>query len=263
MSDMSSMLASISNVLPVLAAGPVIGLLATLFIAGMARGFSGFGAALIFIPLGSAIVGPNIASPLLLVIDMVVAASMLPDALRKADKKEVGIMAIGAALTVPVGTVALVAVDGVVVRWAISVTAILFLAFLISGWRYQGRPSALAAVGVGAMAGLFSGAAQLGGPPVVAYWLGGKADIATVRANIVVYFALSSVLTAVSYVFAALLSGQIFLLALIGAPFYALGLFAGARCFGLASDRTFRRASYVLIGLAAVTSLPLLDGIIS
>lgn len=39
------------------------------FLAGLARGFSGFGAALIFIPLASAIVGPRIASVVLLVVD--------------------------------------------------------------------------------------------------------------------------------------------------------------------------------------------------
>ena len=41
------------------------------FLAGLARGFSGFGAALIFIPLASAIVGPRVASAVLLVVDAV------------------------------------------------------------------------------------------------------------------------------------------------------------------------------------------------
>ncbi|MBB2675200.1 UNVERIFIED_ORG: putative membrane protein YfcA [Rhizobium esperanzae] len=37
----------------------IYALMAFAFIAGLARGFSGFGAALIFIPLGGAIIGPN------------------------------------------------------------------------------------------------------------------------------------------------------------------------------------------------------------
>ena len=36
-------------------------------VAGLARGFSGFGAALIFMPAGSALVGPAVAAPVLLV----------------------------------------------------------------------------------------------------------------------------------------------------------------------------------------------------
>jgi uncharacterized membrane protein YfcA len=259
MPDLSSLVASIQSALPVHSSGQLAALLVTLFIAGLARGFSGFGAALIFIPLGSALAGPGVASPLLLVIDTVAAASLLPGAIRKADKKDVGAMSLGALLTVPLGAAALIYVDATIVRWAISVTAILFLFFLISGWRFKGEPTLLIAVLVGAIAGVFSGAAQLGGPPVVAYWLGGKGNIATVRANIVLYFAISSIFTAVTYVFASLLTRQVFLLALISAPFYAVGLMLGARSFGLASERTFRLTSYILIGIAAFTSLPLLD----
>src|ERR1700730_12593677 len=42
-------------------------LLASAFIAGLARGFSGLGAALIFMPLASSVVGPKLAAPLLLI----------------------------------------------------------------------------------------------------------------------------------------------------------------------------------------------------
>ena len=46
-------------------------LAAAAFIAGLARGFSGFGAALIFMPLASVVVTPQVAAPLLLVVDAV------------------------------------------------------------------------------------------------------------------------------------------------------------------------------------------------
>ena len=43
-------------------------------------------------------------------------------------------------------------------------------------------------------------------------------------------------------------------------PSYLLGTWAGAALFGLASEETFRRATYAMIALAAVIALPLLDG---
>ena len=52
------------------------------FLAGLARGFSGFGAALIFVPFGSAILGPRVTAPLLLVVDLVMASPMIPRAWR-------------------------------------------------------------------------------------------------------------------------------------------------------------------------------------
>jgi uncharacterized protein len=260
---MSILAQSLQVIHDTLAAYPtktLILLFGSVLVAGVARGFSGFGAALIFVPLASALVGPKMASPILLVIDTICAASLLPDAARKADRKDVGAMSVGALVAVPAGVALLVHVDPVVVRWVISATASGFLILLMSGWRYKGKPSAPLAVCVGAVAGIFSGAAQLGGPPVVAYWLGGVNTISIVRANIVLYFAISSIFTGVSYLYAGLLIRDVFLFAAICGPLYAVGLFIGARSFGLASDQTFRRICYGLIGLAAAISLPLMDG---
>ena len=163
----------------------IYALMAFAFIAGLARGFSGFGAALIFIPLGGAIVGPKLISPVLLVIDGLATLGMIPDAWRNSNRREVFVMAAGAVLGVPARTVVLTLMDPLVLRWIICGTAICLLALLISGWRYHGEPSAPLSSGVGLLAGLFSGAAQLGGPPVVAYWLGGKSNFQRVRANVI------------------------------------------------------------------------------
>ena len=48
-------------------------------------------------------------------------------------------------------------------------------------------------------------------------------------------------------------------LSLIVGPVYCVGLFIGARMFGVASETLFRRVCYSLIALAAIVSLPALD----
>ncbi|WP_312858615.1 sulfite exporter TauE/SafE family protein [Rhizobium sp. G21] len=97
------------------------------FVAGLARGFSGFGAALIFVPLASAVVGPRMAGPILLVIDIVASFPLIPDAFGKADKQAVGLMSMGAVVAVPLGVLALMHFDPLATRWGISLTAIGFL----------------------------------------------------------------------------------------------------------------------------------------
>lgn len=240
----------------------IYALMAFAFIAGLARGFSGFGAALIFIPLGGAIVGPKLVSPILLVIDGVATLGMIPPAWRSANRREVFIMAAGAALGVPAGTAILALLDPMLLRWSIAIIAISLLALLISGWRYHGAPSAPLTSGVGLIAGLFSGAAQLGGPPVIAYWLGGKSDRARVRANVVLYFSISTVFSVISYYVGGLFVPAVFALTVIILPSYAIGLYGGSKLFGLAEERTFRIACYVLIGVAAIVGMPLLDGVL-
>lgn len=255
----ATLLAKIATALP---EHGLYALLVCTFIAGLARGFSGFGAALILIPVGGSIVGPKIISPVLLVIDTIAAAGMLPAAWRGANRREVFTMASGALIGVPLGTAALALADPLILRWAITVVSALMLILLVSGWRYHGQPRAPLTAGVGGIAGVFSGAAQLGGPPVVAYWLSGASDMLVIRSNLMLYFVISSALTAVTYLISGLFVEQVFALTLVVLPLYAGGLYAGSRLFGLAKPSTFRIICYVLIGASAILGMPALDGLL-
>ena len=136
------------------------------FVSGTARGFSGFGSALIFIPLASSIIGARLASPLLLVIDFVAAAPLIPNGWRHADRRDVGTMLLGSVVGVPIGAWALTQMDPLAVRWMIVALIVPMLALLMSGWRYRGTPTAAITAAVGALAGFFNGVAQVGGPPI-------------------------------------------------------------------------------------------------
>jgi uncharacterized protein len=228
--------------------------------ASLARGFSGFGAALIFVPLVSALLGPQVAVPLLLVTDSVMTAAMIPAAVRTADRRDVLTMALGAFVGVPAGIWLLTSLDPVLLRWAIVGLAGVMLWVLLSGWRYRNRPTAPLTVLVGLISGFCSGAAQIGGPPVVAYWLSGQSPAQVVRANIIFYFAITSLISGVGYVWGGLITWQILTLALIIAPIYGAGTWIGSRMFGLAAEQTFRRICLAMIAGATLISMPILDG---
>jgi uncharacterized membrane protein YfcA len=226
-------------------------------VAGLARGFSGFGAALIFMPAASALVTPVVAAPVLLVADGILSLGFLPSAWRLARRRDVALMAAGAALGVPLGTLVLGHADPVPLRWAIAGLAFAMLLLLASGWRYHGTPRPGVTATVGCVSGVFGGLAQLSGPPVVAYWLSGKEGHDTMRASIILFFGATTLFTFVSYLAAGIITAQSLWLAALVAPAYAAGLFAGARAFGLASPVAFRRLSLLLIALSVGTSLPI------
>jgi uncharacterized membrane protein YfcA len=226
-------------------------------VAGLARGFSGFGAALIFMPAASALVTPALAAPVLLLADGVLSMGFLPKAWRLARRKDVGVMAAGAVIGVPLGTVILNHADPLPLRWAIAAIAFAMLLLLASGWRYHGAPRPGVTALVGCISGVFGGLAQLSGPPVVAYWLSGKETHATMRASIILFFGATTLFTFVSYLATGIITAQSLWLAAVVAPAYAAGLFAGSRAFGLASPETFHRLALLLIATSVVTSLPL------
>jgi len=242
--------------------GALLFLAASALTAGLARGFSGFGGALIFVPLASAAVGPRAAAPLLLIIDAVAAAGLIPNAWRHAGKREVAWMTAGALFGVPLGAWLLTKADPLALRWGLAAAVVVLLLMLISGWRYHGRRTPPVTAGVGLLAGLLSGAAQIGGPPIVAYWLSSALRADVVRANIVLYFAVSTVFSGVAYVAGGLITETVLVLALLVGPVYGLGIYLGSRLFGLASETMFRQICYALIGIAAALSLPVLDNLL-
>jgi hypothetical protein len=90
----------------------------------------------------------------------------------------------------------------------------------------------------------------------VSYWLGTDTPPAKLRANIILYFAASTVLSLASSLWGGLFSAQIFQIALFAGREYGLGTFLGKRVFGLASPRLFRNASLGLITLEIALSEP-------
>ncbi|MBV1796863.1 sulfite exporter TauE/SafE family protein [Siccirubricoccus sp. G192] len=229
---------------------------------GLARGFSGFGAALIFVPLASVALGPQRAAPLMLVMEAVAIAALTPGAWRLADRREVGWLSLGALLGTPIGAAVLVAADPLALRWGVAGVILALLGLVMSGWRFRGRPAPPLAIGVGLAGGVLGGVAMVSGPPVIAYLLGREATAQRVRASFALYLAAGGVVAGLAYAVAGLLTPALLAPFLVAAPAYGLGIWGGVRVFGLASEHAFRLACYAMIALAALLSLPAWDGVL-
>ena len=239
-----------------------IAICAVAFVSGTARGFSGFGSALIFMPLASSIAGPRLVAALLLIIDFIAAAPLLPNAWKQADRKATAVMVAGALVGVPIGTYFLTRLEPVTTRWIISAFVFALLMLLISGWRYRGKDHAAVSVAVGSLSGFCSGLAQTGGPPIVGYWLGRPIASTIARANIMLFFGASDLFSVVSYALTGLITADAIKLSCVVGPVYAIGVWFGASLFGKASEALFRSICYALIAAAVLFGLPALDGVL-
>src|SRR3979411_309486 len=95
---------SLADLLPAdISLNVAIAICAIALVSGTARGFSGFGSALIFMPLASSIAAPRLVAALL-IIDFIGSAPLIPNAWKQADRKATAIMALGALVGVPIGT---------------------------------------------------------------------------------------------------------------------------------------------------------------
>ena len=245
---------------PDVSSSAAIAICAIAFVSGTARGFSGFGAALIFMPLASSMAAPRLVAALLLIIDFVAAAPLIPSAWRQADRKATAVIVLGALIGVPIGTYFLSRLDPVTTRWIISGFVFALLMLLLSGWRYRGRDHAALSIGIGGLSGFCSGLAQTGGPPIVGYWLGRPIASAVARANIFLFFGASDFVSAVSYSVSGLITADAIKFGFMVGPVYGIGVWFGSSLFGKASERLFRAICYALIAAAVLVGLPVLDG---
>jgi uncharacterized protein len=224
-------------------------------VAGVVRGLSGFGAAMILVPILSAVLGPAVAVPLLTAVDGLVTMPLFAAATRRCRWREVVPITLAASATLPIGIAILVYVAPETLRLGISVVILCLLAAIASGWRYAGAPSLPLTLGVGATSGVLGGAAGLIGPPVILFWLGGRNDAALVRANINAFFGLIIVITIVAYAIGGLFTERIVAASLLLAPVYGVSVWIGARGFRHTSDAAYRRFAFALIALIALSSL--------
>src|ERR1700733_571763 len=209
-----------------------IAILAIAFVSGTARGFSGFGSALIFMPLASSLAAPRLVAALLLVIDFIAAAPLVPNAWKHADRSATAVMVAGALVGVPIGTYFLSRLDPVTTRWIISGFVFALLLLLLSGWRYRGKDHPAIAVGIGGVSGFCSGLAQTGGPPIVGYLLGRPIASVVARANIMLFFGASDFFSVVSYALTGLITLDSIKFSLVVGPVYAIGVLLGATLVG-------------------------------
>ncbi|HEV7255383.1 MAG TPA: sulfite exporter TauE/SafE family protein [Mesorhizobium sp.] len=228
----------------------------TVVIAGVARGLSGFGTGLVVAPVAAALYGPQVAVPMLVVLDSLPTIPMTLPAMRVARWSEVLPVLLGLALFLPAGVFILSHAEAGLLRWTISIAVLASAAILATGWRYRGPRDPSVSFGVGGFAGLLSGIASIPGPPVIFYWMASDMGAAIVRANLLTLFLLSECLSIVSFWVAGLFDGEVVGLGLAAIPPYFAGLLAGARLHGMATEATFRRLTLGLVVLSGLLALP-------
>lgn len=231
-------------------------LLATVLIAGTARGLSGFGTGMIVAPVAAALYDPVTAVVMLVIMDSLPILPLTIPVLKIVRWREVLPVAAGLALFVPVGIYILKNSDPTLLRWVICVAILVCAAVLWRGWLYRGARSAPVSFSVGALAGTLSGIASIPGPPVLFYWLSSTLPAAVIRANLLALFLLGEFMSIGNLWAAGLLEKERVLMGLTAAPVYLAGLMAGWGLFSLASEQAYRRITFLLIVAAAVLALP-------
>lgn len=236
--------------------------IAIVFITGIVRGFSGFGSGMIIGPTSAALFGPQMALAMVSILDAFPTLPLAWSTRKDVNWREIIPVAIGYALLVPIGIWLLKSGDPTALRWFISISILIAVAILWSGWKYKGPRSAPISMGFGGLGGFMGAAAALPGPSVLIYWLASAAKAIEVRANMVWYLFITDIMVIIGYLLGDIYTMESFLRATLCVPGYLIGIWIGSRFFSGASEQLYRRIAFIMILISAISSLPLLDNLI-
>jgi uncharacterized membrane protein YfcA len=216
-------------------------------LAGLVRGFSGFGSAMILSPSLAWLYGPQIGVPLLLLLDFIIALQMAPGALKSGHPPTLKRLCPAALVGLPVGIWVLTILPADILRRIIAAVVLLVVVVMVLRPK-RGAPGPGGAVAAGALSGLTNGASGMAGPPVILFFLAGSDTPATIRGSLSLYFLFTDFMGCLGLLIAGKMTLQIAGLALL----MLLPLMAGALLGSVLFKRGASPAFYRILALGIV-----------
>ncbi|MDG2474418.1 MAG: sulfite exporter TauE/SafE family protein [Paracoccaceae bacterium] len=235
----------------------VIGAVFTVAFGGFLRGFLGFGAALLIVPVLSAILTPERALVIVFLIELPTVIYLMPGAYRAGDPKTVAPIILAMFFTIPFGVYFLVSADPEVIKVVISLLVLAMVGLLASGWKPKNEIRMGTMLLAGSLSGLISGAAGVGGPPFVTALMARNESAERTRSNIILSLNSMSLLTIANYFYSGLVTINLLTLSLALVPFYVVFTWYGARYFGNSGNAYFKNAALMMLTMISVVTIVL------
>ena len=219
--------------------------------ASFVRGLTGFGMAILLVPILALALPPVEAVVLANALSLMIGVTEVRQLVREAERSA---WVIGSLVVVatPVGLYALSLTGADLARLVIALIALsAFLAILLPR-RGSAMPGRLVTGAVGVVSGLMTGYAGMPGPPVVPYYAGRDLPRSTIKASMLLVFVIAASAGLLSATWLGILHWELFAFALVMLPVILLGNRLGLAVSGRVSDPVWRATVGVVLAGAAV-----------
>ncbi|WP_146343820.1 sulfite exporter TauE/SafE family protein [Phaeobacter marinintestinus] len=230
------------------------------FLAGAVRGFVGFGAAMVYLPLAARVLDPVDAIASMIVMELIGPLPMMPKVIPHVHRGDLARLVLGTALALPLGLAALLVLDPGLFRIIVAAVSLTMLTGLAMGWRYSGQLRPPMVFGTGAAAGFLGGVAGIPGPPVIFIYMASPHPAQVIRANMTSFlFAYDWMMLGLLALSSQLRWDTVVIGAMLIVP-YMTGNLTGTALFDPERERIFRWIAYALIAASGIAGLPVWGG---
>ena len=230
-------------------------LVAGLFLASFARGYSGFGFSALLVASGSLVTDPINVIALAIVLEVTASVLQAMGVWRDIEWKRVGVLCLGALIGNPLGVALLIYLAPDPLRIIIACITLAASIVLLTGWTLSRSGGTAGDGAVGMVSGVANGATALGGLPVALFLVSSGQTHASVRANLIAYFFFSDFYAGCLFASQGVLNWGTLHAAVWSLPVLVAGLLLGTRQYSLATPEAFRR--FVLCLLVALSVMVL------
>jgi uncharacterized membrane protein YfcA len=232
--------------------GSLIVSIVAVFGAGIIRGYSGFGFAMVAVTSMSLVLPPAQVVPTVLVLEVLASLRLVPQVRKDIDWYSLRWLLLGSLVGIPFGVYLLATIPPAPMRIFISLMVLIASILLMRGFSWKRMPGIILILITGLACGMLNGAAAIGGPPVILFYLSSPAGVKTSRASIIAYFLGIDTLCLIVAAIQGLTTFQTLLLTAVCLVPLLLGITVGSRMFVRIDQASFRHHVLILLILLSI-----------
>ncbi len=224
-----------------------------LLLASFAQGLTGFGFALISIPLLSLLIDVKHAVPLGALCGLVINIYLAVELNEHIKYLELKNLILGAVIGIPIGVIFLTQANTDLIKDILGVVILVFVLFSITNVFKRSGLNRRWGYLFGFLSGIFGGAFNTNGPPILVYFYLQGWDKNKQKASITGFFIITTIIIVSSHFISGLTTVGVLKDFIIYLPFILIGLIAGSRLFKKVSTEIFQKI--IMVGLLAISIL--------
>jgi len=226
-----------------------------ILVAGFTQGFTGFGSALIMLPLLTLLLGVKTVVPMVILLGLCINVILFLQIRRHLEWKRVRILFAASVPGIFCGVYILKTMSTGFLELAIGMVLIVFPGYLMSRSVPEREVAPVWAWPVGFLSGVLGGSVSAGGPPVIIYVAMQPWGKLSIKSTLVGFFLITSVAIGAVQAAGGLMTREVLALFAAGLPALVTGVLAGSYLFDRIDSVAYRKVLNVLLILLGVFML--------
>ncbi len=222
------------------------------FAAGFVQGLSGFGSALVAMPLLLLFFPARVATPFCILLGLTITLQLGMGLKKHLDFKKILPLFLGCLPGIACGTIILKNADDTVMKPVLGLILLTYSLLQLFTRPRAFRLHPAWGIGAGFLTGLIGAAFSAGGPPTIIYTSLNNWPKDTIKATLTGFFFLTGIIIAIAHAVAGITSTLVIELFLVSIPFVVSATYLGSVAYRHLSHRGYLKLIYTLLLLMGI-----------